>query len=178
MRCFIALTLPDDVKDYLYNLQKELKTKDAKINWTAKKNLHLTLKFFGELKEEQLEQIKKRLEQIKAPSINVNLNKIGFFPDEVNPHVIWIGLTPEKEIIDLARMIDEETLDLSSGEQKFTAHLTLGRVKQVLKTYSFDQVRKLKLEKMSLTFTSFTLYQSTLSTQGPTYKQLATYPLQ
>ncbi len=178
MRCFIALNLPKDVKDYLFDFQRKLKTKDAKINWVAKKNLHITLKFLGEINEDKLVKIKERLKKINFKKIKGNLDKIGFFPDIEEPHSLWVGLKPEENIVRLAQNIDEETLDLVASEQQFVAHLTLGRVKTIQKKIPFLALLKpLKIEKLPFTLESFTLYKSTLTSQGPIYEEIETYSL-
>lgn len=178
MRCFIALDLPKEVKDYLFEFQRKSRTQDAKITWVAKKNLHLTLKFLGDINQEKIEKIKERLSIIASKQISARLDKLGIFPDEAQPRVFWIGITPEKEILKLAHQIDEETLDLVSSEQRFKAHLTLGRIKTLKSRKNFlEFVQKLNIEKMSFSLTSFTLYQSELTKQGPIYKIIATYSL-
>ena len=178
MRCFIALNLPQEVKDHLFELQRTTKTKDATIHWVAKKNLHLTLKFLGEINQEKVEEIKQRLHKLTFKKINVHINTIGFFPDEEAPRVVWIGIQPEAEIVKLAQLIDEETLDLVSGEQQFTAHLTLGRIKNIKSREKLKNVLKeMTVQKLSFTIDSFTLYKSTLSDQGPTYSMIENYEL-
>ena len=178
MRCFIALNLPPNLKDYLFELQRKNKTKDAKINWVAKKNLHITLKFLGEISEDKLTEIKKRLLEIKAKTMNVKLSSIGVFPDEIDPRVLWVGLSPETDIVKLAQKIDEETLDLVSSEQQFTAHITLGRIKSIQHKANFKKfLKELKVDKIPCTVESFSLYKSTLSSQGPSYEEIERYSL-
>ncbi len=178
MRYFVALNLPQEIKNPLYDLQRKTKTKEAKIHWVAKKNLHITLKFFGELKEDTLIQIKTRLKEITLKKIQVTLTKTEFFPNIENPAVIWIGLTPEEKIIKLAQKIDEETLDLVASEQRFTAHITLGRIKKISsKKNILSTLKAMNIEKISFTLDSFTLYKSTLTSQGPNYEEIETYSL-
>ena len=178
MRYFIALDLPREIKDYLFTFQKDYKTKDAKLLWTAKKNLHLTLKFLGDLPETKLPDLQKILAAINAPQIQTKLSNIGVFPSEQEPKIIWAGLTPEQDILHLARTIDEETLHLASGEQRFKAHLTLARIKHIKAQQPFTAFLKtLTLKPHAFTLTTFTLYKSTLTNQGPTYTALHTYIL-
>ena len=129
MRVFVAIELTREVKDYLFDLQKEVK--EAKITWVSKNNLHLTLKFISEIKEDKIPAIKEELSKIKHEKIKVNLGKIGFFPNQKNPKVIWVSLEPEDSIISIQQKVDEALLTLSPSEQRFQSHLTLGRIKQI-----------------------------------------------
>jgi len=177
MRSFIALDLPQEVKDYLFELQRKNKTKDATITWVAKKNLHLTLKFLGDIDQEKAEHIKERLQRIKVKKISARLNNIGSFSHD-NTSVLWVGLEPEEDIIKLARNIDEETLDLIAREQSFKAHLTLGRAKGIKNKAAFSSfLKKITLEKITFTLDTFSFYKSTLTSQGPTHHILKTYTL-
>ena len=73
MRCFIAIDLPDHVIDYLYEFQNKLKQLPAKIKWVEKKNLHLTLKFLGEIDDKKYEDLKEFLSKIHYNSFEANL---------------------------------------------------------------------------------------------------------
>lgn len=178
MRLFIAIDLPLDVKDYLYNLQKSFDKNLAKITWVSKKNLHLTLKFLGEIDASKLDEIKKILRNIKFSSFEVSLNNFTCFPDFSFPRVLWVALKPEDNIFKLAQLIDEETLLISKSDVQFKAHLTIGRVKTIkFKERFTEQLKKIKIEKIKFRIDSFTLYKSTLSAQGPSYDVVEKYKL-
>lgn len=170
MRTFLAIDLPDKVKDYLYDFQKKLKKDYVKINWVAKKNLHLTLKFFGEVDEKKLAELKAELKKIKQIPFRVKLKGIGFFPDEKAPNVIWVGIQPEKDVIALQQKIDEALLLTFPSDQKFQSHLTIGRIKGIKKPKEFAEAAKeLKIEEIEFEISSFKLMKSELSTTGPSY---------
>ena len=178
LRIFIALELNPEIHKTIESIQNILKKADADVKWVKHSQAHITLKFLGELSEDKLLELKKRLATIKAKKISATLSRIGVFPNEFVPHVLWAELEPEKEIISLAQKIDEETLDLAAGEQQFVSHLTLGRIKTITNKVSFKTyLKELKIEKIPGVLESFTLYQSTLSSQGPTYKEIQTYSL-
>ena len=101
MRLFTAVDLNTEIKDYLYSLQ--FKTTSAKINWIAKKNLHLTLKFFGEINDEELIKVRDNLKNVNYKKFKLKLTHIGFFPNEDNIQVIWLGIDKEDKIIDLQK---------------------------------------------------------------------------
>lgn len=178
MRIFISINLPKEIKDYLYELQNKLRKElDAKINWVAKSRFHLTLKFFGEIKETQLLQIKEKLNKIKFKSFEVKLEDMGVFPNEDYIKVIWVGLKPAVKVIELAQKIDSELLDSFSKEQEFSAHLTLGRVKFIKDKEKFKKNLKLEIEKKSFEIKEFSLMKSELSKDGPKYEVLEKYSL-
>lgn len=169
MRTFLAIDLPKEIKDYLFDLEK--KFKEAKITWVAKKNLHLTLKFFGEVPEEKVKEIITRLPRGKP--FTVHLNKMGFFPNEKDPRVIWVSLEPEEEIIKLQQAIDAEFLKDIKEEQKFQAHITLGRIKSIRRKKDFlDSVQTIKIENRVFIIDSYQLMSSRLSKLGPVYNTL------
>ena len=77
MRLFISIDLPREIKDYLFGIQKQVR--QAKITWVPKKNLHLTLKFLGEVKEDKVEEIKDAI-NVSSSKIKASLGNVGFFP--------------------------------------------------------------------------------------------------
>lgn len=177
MRTFIALEPPKEIKDYLFNLQNKLKTLPGKIKWTAKKHLHLTLFFIGEINENKLSQIKEILSKIKFKKFELNLDKIGVFPDEDYIKIIWVGLNPKDKLIKLQQEIDSELLNLIKKDKEFQAHLTLGRVKLIKNKKEFKEKLNLEIEKKKFEVTEFKLIKSELTKDGPKYTDLEVYTL-
>ncbi len=177
MRTFIAIFLPKEILDYLYEVQNKLKKQlPAKINWVAKKNLHFTLKFIGQVDEKNIFSIKERLKRIKFNSFKVNLDKIGVFPNEEFIRVIWVGLK-SKELVVLQKLVDYELLDLFSKDQNFVTHLTLGRVKNIQDKEKFKKNLKIEIEDKEFEINEFCLVKSELHKEGPTYEILERFTL-
>lgn len=177
MRCFISVDLSDEVKDYLFNLQKEFSS-IVKVKWVAKKNLHLTLRFLGEIDDEQLKAVKKRLLDIRFNRFKVLLDGVGVFPDEIFIRVIWIGLISD-ELIELQKRVDESILDLFPTDQRFLSHLTLGRVKCVKDKEGLRRIlNNIKVKKFEFEVDSFKLYKSELNRDGPKYFLLEGFELE
>ena len=175
MRLFLAIDLPKEIKDYVFELEKKIK--EAKITWVSKKNLHLTLKFLGEIKEKNIPELKKQL-QIIHPKLKLKISTMGFFPNNKDPKVIWLGLEPEEEVISLQQKIDGELLTQFPSEQKFQAHLTLGRIKSIRRKEDFFQsVKSIQLEQKEFEVISFQLMKSELTKLGPIYEILENIPL-
>ena len=170
MRLFLAMDLPKEIKDYLFAL--ESKVKEAKITWVSKKNLHITLKFFGEISEKDLPKLKDQMKIIHSP-LKLSLGQIGFFPNSNNPTVVWVSVEPEEAVIELQQKIDAQLLSSFSGEQKFQAHLTLGRIKSIRRKEDFNNsIKSLNIESIPFVITSYQLMKSELTKNGPHYEIL------
>ncbi|MBI4447818.1 RNA 2',3'-cyclic phosphodiesterase [Candidatus Woesearchaeota archaeon] len=176
MRLFIEIPLPEEVRESVFQLQKSLHILPAKINWVAKKNMHITLKFLGEVSEEQKNLAEKELAKIRFSKFTVTLSNIGVFPNYDRARVIWIGLNPEEKVISLQRQIDEQLLSFFPKDQTFEAHLTIGRVKLVKKKEEVQAIlRETKAEKKNFAVDSFKLMKSELTKSGPIYEELKTF---
>ena len=173
MRIFIAIDCPKEVKDYLFKLQKEIhfEKKFNKIKWVAKKNLHLTLRFLGDISEQDLEKTINNLKNLKEKSFEAKLQGTGLFPHEDFPRVVWLGLTPKNKITKFQQKIDEATLGIGKSEQEFSAHITLGRVKQLRKKEEYiKQLKETEIKPLSFPINKITVFQSILTKDGPKYR--------
>ena len=180
MRTFIAIELSGEIRSALARIQSHLKYSGADVKWVEEKNIHLTLKFLGEIDENKLLRVKNILDETGKLSrpFEISLKDIGAFPDIDYPRVIWAGLgkgSAESKI--LAERIDEELsrIGFEKESRLFAAHLTIGRVRSVRN----KEALKSKLTAYSLQFTakpqlisSIILFQSTLTPEGPVYTKL------
>lgn len=179
MRLFIALDIPEDIRNYLTTVQHAIGNTTAKIAWDAKKKIHITLKFLGNVPEQSIPLIKERLKTITFPHITTTLTTLGFFPTQTNPRVLWIGIKPDDQVLHLQRLIDQETLDLIKTDASFHAHITLGRIKTIKNKQAFlKRCHDTRIEKRQFITRSFTLYNSTVTSSGSKYTILEQYPLQ
>jgi len=170
MRIFIAIELPENIKDYLKEIQKDL----SGIKGSLVKDFHLTLKFLGELEENKIEKIKEKLSEIKFDKFLVNLGKIGFFPTESYIRVVWIGIEPEEKITEVQKKVDEAMKEFGFKDDfKFKSHLTLARVKFIDDKKTFvEKLKKLEIKPLEFDVSSFSLMKSTLTSEGPVYEEL------
>ncbi len=174
MRVFIAVDLPKEVKDELYGIQKLIFPSLAKIKWVPKKNLHLTLKFLGEVAD--VDEIDKKLSEINFKPFEASLGKFGIFKNKKEIRVLWVDLEPHKNIIDLQQEIDSELLSLFGKYQKFSPHLTLGRIKSIKKEKEFlKSIEEIKVNPIKFKINEFQLVQSILSKDGSKFKVLKEY---
>jgi len=178
MRAFIAIPLPGNVKDYLYELEKEISKLPAKFRLISKKNLHITVKFIQEASEEQIQEVKSRLKTIKFNSFKTALKEKGLFPNEKNARVIWVSIELENRVIELQQRIDEKLIDLLPDNQEFKSHITIGRIKSIKNTKKFvEELGKIKIKKIPFEINEFGLYKSTLTKDGPIYGLIESYKM-
>lgn len=178
MRTFIALELSEEVKKELSRIQEELKKADADIKWAKPDNIHLTLKFLGNVGDDKIEEIKKVLNGVSSQKrpFEINLSKPGAFPNPNYPRVIWVGIEKNSlEVEKIAQAVegDLEKLEFPAENRPFSAHLTLGRVKSATNR---DKLKQLLLSvgvrPKSCSIDKITLFQSTLTPKGPIYTPL------
>jgi len=179
MRTFIAIELSEEIRNALAQIQSHLKYAGADIKWVEKNNVHLTLRFLGEIDEERCEKVKAALDQIAGEfkPFELNLKDIGAFPKIEFPRVIWVGLDKgAKESAEIAKRIDAELSKIGFQEETrpFAAHLTIGRVrssknKEALKEKITDY--RLPVTKSEI-ISSMILFRSTLTPKGPIYTKL------
>lgn len=172
MRTFIAIDLPQNVKDHLSGIQEQLKNIPADIKWVTPKNIHLTLKFLGEIDQRKADKICSILDNIckDKSTFVISLSSLGVFPDMHHPRVVWIGLDKgEKELQRLAMDIEDglNKIHIRKEKRPFSSHITLGRIK----SGRIDNLPD-KLADVIPEFAAdrITFFKSTLTSGGPVYE--------
>ena len=134
IRAFIAIDLPPDLHECLDQVSNQLKEQlhELPIRWVPPKNIHLTLKFLGEVSLKNLEMLRNMITQIVSGyhEFDISVGGIGAYPKIHRPRVIWIGLEGPPELIAMQYAIEMETtrLGYAREERSFSPHLTMGRV--------------------------------------------------
>lgn len=184
IRLFIAVELDQGIKEELKNIQEDLKKLVLDVKWVELKNIHLTLKFLGNVGLDDLEKVKLILKEttVQFKPFEINLSDLGVFPKVVLPRVIWVGINQGKnEVVNLTSVLERELekIGFASENRKFSPHLTLGRVKSIKnkdKLKNYLNSAKYNFQKRQ-DITEIILFSSQLSSQGPTYAPLASFPL-
>ena len=168
-RCFIAIDLPDEIKAKLFHDFDNFKKRGFFIGKnTEKNNLHLTLKFLGDLTGEEIEKTKVVLREIKFRKFSCSLGKLGFFDSADKINIIWIELISEK----LAQLEKEISTSLGTPE-KFAPHITLSRVKKAFnKKKLAEGIKNFNFKSREFEVGEFLLMKSELTKEGPKYKVL------
>ena len=176
MRLFIAIKIPHDIGNYLGEIQEKIDGATNKIRFVNKNQIHLTLKFLGEVQSDKTEEVKEILKKISFKPFSVHLDHIGVFPSESYIRVIWVGLKPENDILELQKNIDEELKKLFKKEKNFESHLTLARVKFIDDKNNFiGKLKNIYIEEKKFNVENFKLIKSTLTPIGPIYENLKVF---
>jgi 2'-5' RNA ligase len=179
VRAFLALDLPDTLRPQLALVQGELKQSEADVRWVQVGNIHLTLKFFGNVPDEEIEPIARAAREVagqQAP-FRLAVTQAGAFPNMKSPRVIWLGLGGD--VIPLTQMYHKlekafAALGYPPEGRAFSPHLTLGRVKSPANRHRLAQ----RLEKLPplkwppFQVNEIILFRSTLTPKGSIYTQL------
>lgn len=183
MRLFVALDVPSQVREALAELSARLKKTCSSARWVRLENVHITLKFIGEISLETVEKIREALGSLPefAP-ILLRFAGLGFFPSARRPRVFWAGVEPSPELAALAGTIEAklEPLGIPAEKREFHPHLTLARFEATQGTQALvAAVEALEAPQFgSETFHEFHLYRSVLKRSGAEYTRLVTYSLQ
>ena len=182
MRTFIAIELPKEIKDSLSEVQDKLKTSGADVKWVSPNNIHLTLKFLGEIDDKKLDKIAQILEKITKDESTypLRLSSIGAFPKINFPRVIWVGIDKgDIETKEIVNALEENIakIGIPKEDRPFSSHITLGRVKSSLNRQGLvENLNSLtnytEEEKLEFLVTKITLFKSTLTPKGPIYEAL------
>jgi 2'-5' RNA ligase len=187
VRLFVALEIPAAVRDNLAAQIKELRDLPVplagqRLRWVRPENLHVTLKFVGEVEAAKLDGIRSALTAIglDAP-VDLHFRGLGFFPDEKYPRVLWVGLHAPRNLPVLARDIDRalEGQGIARDERAFTPHLTLARFESSGLHEGLRTAIQKNSEREFGAFQAheFHLIQSKLKPSGAEYTTLASFPL-
>jgi 2'-5' RNA ligase len=182
MRLFVALELPVEIRKALGLLVKEMASARAQVRWVDPQNMHLTLKFLGEVAEEKEQMIYEvsRLAAKEVRPFTVRVEDVGAFPSARRPRVIWVGIGKSPQLATLARRLEEEfqAVGFPSEKRPWTPHLTLGRVKT--EVHSRDLEAKLSAAKFpprTFSVERISIVKSVLKPSGPVYTTLREIPL-
>jgi 2'-5' RNA ligase len=173
MRCFIAVNIPKEIKDYLADiiLQLDKQNHQVKIKWVEQENIHLTLTFLGEITDKQAALLLENLIEIKFEPFIVNLDNISAFPNIDQPRVLKIGIMDKTGQL---RQINSEIkqllpkLKIAFDDKPFSSHLTLGRMRDGESRVNL----KINVEPLSFQISNFDLMKSQLTPTGPIYTKL------
>ena len=176
-RLFVAIDLPDPVKDRLTEMSRGV----PGAKWVGRNQLHLTLRFIGEVEMPKFQEIKSALKGISAQPFSMTLQGVGRFPPKRAPRVLWVGMAAQPALFQLQRDIERALngIGFTPEARPFEAHITLARLKtppppDVVERF-LEQHADFKTEAIAVD--NFILYSSVLAPQGPTYRPESVYRL-
>lgn len=184
LRLFIALTLTPSVQsalqDPLQTIRSSLNTRI--VRWIPSENVHLTLKFLGDVPRSQVEAVQDAL-VLAAEGfgpMSMRIEGIGCFPNEKRPRIVWLGLKDQtQQVQQLQQSVEEAVVPLGypADKRRFTPHLTIGRVRRDTRA---DQLMRLGQQIQTMEIGAIAqwdcaevcLMQSDLRPQGAVYSCL------
>jgi RNA 2',3'-cyclic 3'-phosphodiesterase len=186
-RLFIALPIPESVKDELARVQSDMRAnlRSHNVKWTKPEQMHLTLRFLGNVPTNVVPEL---IDLVRAScqsfeSLKLKAQGIGFFPNENRPRVIWVGVKDEQgKLGALQAAINSAVAPFSEKDEKrFNGHLTLGRA-QAIRGKEIKILAELAQGMADRSFGEWTadrveLMRSELSPQGSHHTCLASVPL-
>ena len=182
IRSFLAIELDNDLVPGILDVQKEFKKTNANVKYVPEENMHFTLKFFGNIDEEMVDDIALAVEKVikNYSSFDLNIKNCGCFPNKKVIKVLWLGLEEGSPIKDLQKDLDREFRKLGFKKEKnFISHLTIGRVKSPKNKKEIrETIEKLEnIEIGQMSVSKICLKKSTLTPQGPIYENIKVFDL-
>ena len=178
MRLFVAAELDKPVKDALRAAQRRLRQFDGMVRWVGEEQMHLTLKFLGEVADGRLPEIEQAVASAAAASdpFELHVQGAGCFPPHGKARVVWVGLDDSAgQTVACQRRVEDELqgAGFPAERRPFTPHLTLGRVRD---DHSNGELRRcvegLAAPELCQPVNSIVLMQSELTPQGARYTRL------
>ena len=186
-RCFLAIDIEPHLLEKIGEIQEEFKKTNNNVKYVETENLHFTLKFFGNINNEKINEIievtEKVLSGIDSETVNTGENTlaiegIGTFPNENYMKVLWIGTAYNSFLTNLQKELDSEFKKLGFKlDNNFKTHLTIGRIRNLKDKKEFKEkikeLRDIKVGKMDIS--KIFLKKSELTPKGPIYSDIETF---
>ncbi len=183
MRLFFAGEIPEEHKKALAVVQERLKDAKADVKWVEPGNLHITLRFLGDVNPKRIPELKKLAEEVGRlyGSFELSIKNLGVFPTKGPPRVVWAGIEEgKKQLSMLAQAIASRVakLNFKEEEHEFKAHVTFGRIKSLRGTPELlEVVMKNGVDLAPWYLDSIVLMESQTTKTGSIYKKVCVFPL-
>jgi len=188
IRSFIAIELPGEIKQALTSLQEKLKAAGgAPVRWVDPANIHLTLKFLGDIDSGITGGITAALEAAASGThpFSVAVSELGVFPNPSRVQVVWVGLSGDLDKLNqLQKRIEDGLVPLGfkAEGRAFTPHLTIARVRDYASPDARQQlgqlIGKTRIDaKYGIKVNAVQLMRSQLTREGPIYTRISTIEL-
>jgi RNA 2',3'-cyclic 3'-phosphodiesterase len=182
MRTFVALDIDDYVRKNISDFMVKAASLQTKgVKFVEDHNLHITIKFIGDIFEERVESIVSSLGEIAAEPFEIHIKGAGGFPvGDRNPRVLWTGIEGNEALLRLFDAVDRRLFEagIPRDQKPFYPHLTIARAKTGMAKGLFDFVQDCKSGEFgTFKVKEFYLYKSELTAQGPIYSRIGIFEL-
>jgi len=183
VRTFIAVDFPPFMLERIAEITGFFKTltSEKDLKWVETKNLHLTIKFLGEIDEQKAVQVKRTLpDALKDQhSFEIEISGLGMYPNRNKPRVIWLGITGADPLADIYDVMNSKLakLEIQPEHRPFSPHLTIARIRKNTDYTTAQQIGKVLSKYQvdplgTVTIAQVHFYQSVLTPSGPIYTRL------
>lgn len=182
VRSFLAIDLSPEARGLIASHLKKWRRLPCRIKWVAPENLHITLKFLGDVSEAAIPLIQEALKGAVTPlePMDLNLSGTGAFPVAAKARVLWVGISDSPALSRLASAVESalEPLGFEPESRPFHPHVTVGRIKERFSVYKkvhpfFDT----EISGLGFHVSEAVLYRSDLTPGGPVYSPICRFPL-
>jgi 2'-5' RNA ligase len=179
IRTFVAFALPGQVLERLRKHADRLKARRLPVRWVKPENIHLTVKFLGDIRPSEVDPVFQAMRATAAAcrAANLSAGGLGVFPGIKKPRVLWVGVTGELEALSRVHADLETRLEQAGfprEKRPFKSHLTLGRFKEGVDPKSLAEILGSCSDISPAPFEAreLTLYKSDLKPSGAVYTEL------
>lgn len=187
IRSFIAVELCAEIRQKLEEILRSMQgPRTQAVRWVPARNIHLTLKFLGDVAPAQMTPLTQQLRDrvCQEAAFSISIGEMGAFPNPRRPRVVWVGVDAPQELAALAALVDRETgrLGFPPEDRPFSPHLTLGRVNQSATPEQVRQIAAVLAEQNvgrlgTCRVSEVVLFRSDLRPGGAEYTPLLKLPL-
>ncbi|MBZ9571502.1 RNA 2',3'-cyclic phosphodiesterase [Methanobrevibacter sp. TMH8] len=191
-RCFLAIDIEPNLVQKIEEVQKEFKKTNNNVKYVKTENLHFTLKFFGNVSDTKINEIKKAIDKVLSNVSNNDdkdennskteliIKGIGTFPNKNYMKVLWIGTQNNSFLLNLQKELDSEFTKLGFKKEKnFKTHLTIGRIRNLKDKNEFkekiDELKNISIGTMNIS--KISLKKSELTPKGPIYSDIEIFEI-
>ncbi len=183
IRAFICFEISERLRTYLAQIIEGGRKLHERVSWTRPGNIHLTLKFLGNITEEQRRGLEGALAELAATQapFSVRIDRLGAFPNFRRPRVFWAGSSAANpQLVQFAAQVERaaEQFGFAREERPFTPHLTIGRAKSPSVAATVAYLRNIEFEPHEFACKEVILMRSRLHPQGAIYEPLKRCSLQ
>lgn len=174
-RLFVAIALPEAIRARLADLMEGLRG----ASWSDEDQLHLTLRFIGEVEHPVAEDIAAALGTVRHPRFEIALDGIGAFDRRGRPGALWAGVAPHEPLKALHRKIDHacQRVGLPPERRAYLPHVTIAQLSAGADPIAGFIARSAPLVSAPFRVEAFSLYESRLNPHGAIHRIVADYPL-
>ncbi len=182
IRTFVAIEIPTAVRQAIGLLQDDLRDFPVRVSWVRPGNIHLTLKFLGEIKETLVDSVSDALAQVgnSTSPFSFSVETLGFFPNARRPRVLWVGVhEPNGDLVRLADSVEQALTPLGFKKEKrgFSPHLTFGRVRDPRNVNQIvDKMKTMEFKPKTVQVREMIFMKSTLNPGGSIYEPIERFP--